>query len=89
MRVVLLVPSTLAQFCAGTSRLPLSASTVREALEGATRIHPLLRAHLFDESGRIREHLHLFRNWDDVRDDLDVSLEDGDELYVLRAMSGG
>jgi molybdopterin converting factor small subunit len=89
MRVELVMPGTLAQFCAGSRSLKLSAATVREALEDAARLHPLLRSHLLDERGCVREHLHLFRNWDDVRDDLDTSLEDGDQLYVLRAMSGG
>ncbi|HYZ00961.1 MAG TPA: MoaD/ThiS family protein [Candidatus Binatia bacterium] len=87
--VVLRVPPTLAQFCAGERVLTVSGATVDEALGDATTRHPLLRVQLLDEGGRVREHLHLFLNDTDVRRDLDTALREGDELTVLRAMSGG
>jgi sulfur-carrier protein len=87
--VVLRVPPTLAQFCAGERVLMVSGATVASALGDATTRHPLLRAQLLDEGGRVREHLHLFLNDTDVRRDLDTVLREGDELTVLRAMSGG
>jgi molybdopterin converting factor small subunit len=87
--VVLRVPPTLAQFCAGERALSVSGATVDEALLDATARHPLLRVQLLDEGGRVREHLHLFLNDTDVRRDLDTVLREGDELTVLRAMSGG
>lgn len=87
--VVLRVPPALAQFCAGERALKVAGATVDEALGDATTRHPLLRAQLLDEGGRVREHLHLFLNDTDVRQDLDTVLREGDELTVLRAMSGG
>jgi sulfur-carrier protein len=87
--VVLRVPPTLAQFCAGERLLAVSGATVNEALAAAAARHPLLRNQLLDEGGRVREHLHLFLNDTDVRRELDTRLREGDELTVLRAMSGG
>ena len=87
--VVLRVPATLAQFSGGERVLSVSGGTVDEALGDATTRHPLLRVQLLDERGRVREHLHLFLNDTDVRRDLDTALREGDELTVLRAMSGG
>lgn len=87
--VVLRVPPALAQFCAGERALKVAGATVDGALRDATTRHPLLRAQLLDEGGRVREHLHLFLNDTDVRQDLDTVLREGDELTVLRAMSGG
>ena len=87
--VVLRVPPTLAQFCAGERVLKVAGATVDDALGDATARHPLLRVQLLDEGGRVREHLHLFLNDTDVRRDLDTVLREGDELTVLRAMSGG
>ena len=87
--VVLRVPPTLAQFCAGERVLSVSGAAVDDALGDATSRHPLLRTQLLDEGGRVREHLHLFLNDTDVRRDLDTVLREGDELTVLRAMSGG
>ena len=87
--VLLRVPPTLAQFCGGERLLTVSGARVDEALGAATARHPLLRGQLLDERGQIREHLHLFLNDTDVRRDLDSALQEGDELTVLRAMSGG
>jgi molybdopterin converting factor small subunit len=87
--VTLRLPPTLAQFCDGERILAVEGATVREALATAASDHPLLRAQLLDERGRVREHLHLFLNETDVRRDLDTPVSGGDELIVLRAMSGG
>jgi molybdopterin synthase sulfur carrier subunit len=88
-RLKLRVPHLLAPFCDGETSLQVSGGDVRAALEDAITRHPLLRTHLLDERGRVREHIHLFLNETDVRDDLDAATRDGDELYVLQAMSGG
>jgi hypothetical protein len=37
----------------------------------------------------VREHVHVFLNETDVRQDLAAATRDGDEIYVLQAMSGG
>jgi molybdopterin converting factor small subunit len=87
--VLLRVPPTLAQFCGGERLLAVSGATVDDALAAAAARHPLLRGQLLDERGRVREHLHLFLNDTDVRRDLQAALREGDELTVLRAMSGG
>ena len=33
--------------------------------------------------------MHLFLNETDVRDDLSAATREGDQIYVLQAMSGG
>jgi len=88
-RLTLRVPRILAPFCEGETSLPVSGNDVRTALADAMTRHPMLRRHLLDEEGRVREHLHLFLNETDVRNELDAATRDGDELYVLQAMSGG
>ncbi len=88
-RLTLRVPRLLAPFCGGETSLPVTGSDVRAALEDAMARHPLLRTHLLDERGLVREHLHLFLNEMDVRDALATTTHEGDELYVLQAMSGG
>ena len=51
--------------------------------------HALLRIDVLNERGEVREHVHLFRNETDVREDLSAATREGDEIYVLQAMSGG
>lgn len=88
-RMTLSVPRMLAQFCGGQTRLPVSGADVGSALEDAMARHPLLRTHVLNERGEVREHVHLFLNETDVREDLRAATRDGDEIYVLQAMSGG
>lgn len=88
-RLTLSVPRMLAPFCDGQTNLPVTGGDVRSALEDAIARHPLLRTHVLDERGEVREHVHLFLNETDVRDDLAAATRDGDEIYVLQAVSGG
>lgn len=88
-RMTLTVPRMLAAFCGGQTRLPVNGADVRSALEDAIARHPLLRTHVLNERGEVREHVHLFLNETDVREDLSAATREGDEIYVLQAMSGG
>jgi len=88
-RMTLTVPRMLAPFCDGQTRLSVSGTDVRSALDDAMARHPLLRTHVLNERGEVREHVHLFLNETDVREDLSATTREGDELYVLQAMSGG
>jgi len=44
---------------------------------------------VLNERGEVREHVHLFLNENDVREDLRAATRDGEEIYVLQAMRGG
>ena len=52
---------------------------------------PRLRPHLYDEAMRLRKHLLLFYNDDNLATvvDRNMPLKPGDRLLVLQAVSGG
>ena len=79
----------LGQFAAGETDFEVEAVTVREALQAVMSRHVLVGQHILTESGGVREHLHVFLNEEDVRNALDTAVVEGDEVYVLQAMSGG
>lgn len=81
----------LREYCAGASELPLSARTVRAALEHLEREEPLLYRNLCDETGKVRRHLNVFVNTENARhlDGVDTTLADGDVVTFLPAVSGG
>jgi sulfur-carrier protein len=85
------LPGPLRPYCAGASELSISAPTVRAALEDLERTQPALYSNVCDETGRVRRHLNVFVNADNVRDleGIDTMLKPGDVLTVLPAVSGG
>ena len=81
----------LREYCRGAEQLPLSASTVRAVLEKLERDEPLLYRNLCDETGKVRRHLNVFVNTENVRDldGVDSTLTAGDVVTFLPAVSGG
>ena len=81
----------LREYCAGARELALSARTVRAVVEQLERDQPLLYRNLCDETGRVRRHLNVFVNTENVRDldGVDTALATGDVVTFLPAVSGG
>ena len=91
MGITIFVPGPLREYCDGARTLPVSASTVRDALLDLERTYPSLYRNVCDETGAVRRHINVFVNSSHVRDrdGLDTALVAGDELIILPAVSGG
>ena len=89
--VTIHVYGQLREYCAGASQLSVSAHTVSAVLEDLERSLPDLYRNLCDETGRVRKHLNVFVNSDNVRDlaGVDTTLTPGDVVTILPAVSGG
>jgi molybdopterin synthase sulfur carrier subunit len=89
--VTIHVYGQLRTYWAGASQLSISAHTVRAALEDLERSHSALYCNLCDETGKVRRHLNVFVNSDNVRDldGVDTALTPGDVVTILPAVSGG
>ena len=85
------VVGQLRVYCAGAKELLVSADTVRAALETLERSEAPLYRNICDETGRVRRHLNVFVNADNVRDldGVETKLKPGDVLTFLPAVSGG
>ena len=85
------VPGPLRTYCAGAAQLSISARTVRAALEDIQRNQAALYRNVCDETGRVRRHLNVFVNSDNMRDldGVDTTLTPGDVVTILPAVSGG
>ena len=81
----------LRAYCRGATELAIAAHTVRAALEQLERGEPLLYRNLCDETGKVRRHLNVFVNTENVRDldGVDTPLAGGDVVTFLPAVSGG
>ena len=81
------MPRMLAELIGGECRHDVSGRTVGETLDALCARHPELRVHLFDEGGRLCEHIRCFRN--DHSTELAEPAADTDRITILQAVSGG
>ncbi len=85
------VPGLLRDSVGGQSRLDIEAATLQDALTNLLERYPLLRTHLYDETGKLRPHVLLYYNDQNLAwlGRLDAPLAPGDKLTILQAVSGG
>src|SRR5690349_13309674 len=85
------VPGPLRACCAGASQFGVTGGSVRAVLEYLEHSHPALHRSICDETGKVRRHINVFVNTNNMRDcdGLDTPLVPGDEVTILPAVSGG
>lgn len=85
------VPSLISDSTGGHARFTLEADTLEQAISRMLETYPLLRVHLFTETGAVRQHVMICYNEDNIAwlDSLDVRLKLGDRLTVVQLVSGG
>ena len=87
------VTGFLTDFTGGQSQVVVdtAAATVGEALESLWRQHVGLRDRVLNEQGKLRQHVNIFLNDDNVRrkELLDTTVSDNCEITILPAVSGG
>jgi molybdopterin converting factor small subunit len=68
-----------------------TAGSLRDALEGLFAAYPGVRDRLVTERGEMRQHVNVFVGKRDVRTTGGVGtpLEDGMEVWIIPAISGG
>lgn len=90
-KVEVVLPALLHVSAGGNSSVFVNADTLRGCLDELFLVHPLLRRHLFTESGEQRPHVLFFHNEDNTRwlRSLHVPVKTGDTLTILQAVSGG
>lgn len=79
------------EFAGGARSAAVDAIDVGSALAGLVDRHPSLAERLRDEHGRMREHVTIFANDEEIRylDGERTALRDGDTIHVVPAVSGG
>jgi sulfur-carrier protein len=86
MRVT--IPSPLRSYTQGRSEVDSRGATLAELLTNLDAAYPGIRFRMIDEQDRIRRHIRMFVNREQVID-LAQSLRDSDEVQILCALSGG
>jgi molybdopterin converting factor small subunit len=82
-----LIPSSLRSYTE-RGEAEASGATLAAVLADLDRTYPGIRFRMIDEQDRIRRHIRIFVNDEQVRD-LPQPLNATDEVVIVQALSGG
>ncbi|HEV8609814.1 MAG TPA: molybdopterin-synthase adenylyltransferase MoeB [Thermoanaerobaculia bacterium] len=87
----ILLPTPLRPYAEGAASIDVAGSTVADALTELVERHPQLRKHLYDDAGRVRSFVNLYKNDEDVRylERESTPLAADDALSIVPSIAGG
>ncbi|MGH9365531.1 MAG: molybdopterin-synthase adenylyltransferase MoeB [Thermoanaerobaculia bacterium] len=85
------LPTPLRAYAGGAASVEVSGSSVAEALAGLVARHQGLRRHLYDETGKLRSFVNVYKNDEDVRylEQGATALSESDTLSIIPSIAGG
>ncbi|HEY4230364.1 MAG TPA: MoaD/ThiS family protein, partial [Thermoanaerobaculia bacterium] len=85
------LPTPLRPFAGGSASVEVEGATVAEALRRLVDAHEGLRTHLYDEAGRLRRYVNVYKNEEDVRhlQSDGTALVASDTLSIVPSIAGG
>lgn len=82
------IPSPLRSYTSGAATVPAEGGTIGEVLDSLERRFAGIRFRMVDEQSRIRRHIRLYVNTEEVTA-LAQAVRSGDVVHVICALSGG
>ena len=82
------IPTPLRSYTQQRAEVEANGSTLAALLADLDQRHPGIRFRMIDEQDRIRQHIRIFVNREQVHD-LHTPLSPSDEVQILQALSGG
>ena len=87
-RMRVLIPGPLRSYTLDARVVDGRGATLAELVDDLERRFRGFAFRIIDEQGRIRQHIKIFVNRDQARG-LDASLQPGDEVMIVCALTGG
>ena len=90
-KVLIHIPTPLRPYAGDRSAVEVEGANVGEALKALVTLHAPLGRHLYDESGRLRRFVNVYKNDEDVRhlDREATPLVAADTLTIVPSIAGG
>ena len=81
----------LKRFYPDLASFDAEAKQVAEVLDIVENRFPGMKSYLVDDQGELRKHVNIFVNGSLIKDRTKLSdaLQDGAEVYIMQALSGG
>lgn len=91
MTATLYLPAVLRPSAADQGTVPVKAATVGGALDELSRSWPQLERRLRDEQGRVRRHIRIYLEDQDIAalEGLATRLPEGTHIHIIPMVSGG
>ena len=91
MRTKIHIPTPLRPYVDRQPVVEVEGTTVAEALAALVARHPDLRRHLYDDAGRLRRYVNVYRNAEDVRhlEREATPIGANDTLSIVPSIAGG
>jgi len=91
MSLKVVIPTPLRKFTSGVDLVEVEAGTVQQVLDTLDSKYPGFRASVCDDSGSLRRFINIYLDGEDVRflENLSTPAEDGSEIAIVPAISGG
>ncbi|HEU0016347.1 MAG TPA: ubiquitin-like small modifier protein 1 [Longimicrobium sp.] len=93
MPVTIALPSALQPYAGGRAEVRIDAhgGTVRDVLGALADRHGGVVDRVMDETGRVRQHVNVFVDGDNIRflDGLGTPVGEGSTIVIVPAVSGG
>ena len=85
------IPTPLRAYTGGQSEVPITGTTVSQAIAELTTRHPTLKPHILQDDGELRPFVNLFKGEDNVNNlqGLDTPLAESDRLLLIPSIAGG
>lgn len=91
MATRILIPTPLRPFTDKKDAVDADGATVGELLADLTRMHAGLKAHLFNEQGKLRSFVNIYINDEDIRylQKEQTPVSSGDTVSIIPSVAGG
>ena len=87
----ILIPTPLRPYTDKQDAVEASGATIGELLADLTRQHNGLKAHLYNEHGKLRSFVNIYVNDEDIRfiGGEGYVFQEGDEVMLIPSIAGG
>jgi len=85
------VPSLMKYYVDDQSEVQVNGGTIAQALHDLTTRYPNIKTHILDSRGRLRRHVQLFVNKENIRslNGVHTRLKESDKIILMASISGG